>query len=157
MSKITPFLWFDHQAEEAVSLYTSLFKNSKVLEVARYGDAGPGTPGSVMTIHFVLDGQEFTALNGGPYFTFTGAISFYVNCETQEELDFFWEKLSEGGQVQQCGWLTDKFGITWQIVPAILGKLMSDPDPEKARRVTEAMLKMIKLDIAGLQKAYDGA
>ena len=156
MQKITPFLWFDNNAEEAVSLYISLFKDSKIESVARYGDAGPGPKGSVMTISFRLAGQEFMALNGGPVFTFSPATSFFVDCATQEEVDFLWDKLSEGGQVQQCGWLTDRFGVTWQIVPALLGKLTGDPDPVKARRVVQAMLKMIKLDSAELQRAYDG-
>jgi predicted 3-demethylubiquinone-9 3-methyltransferase (glyoxalase superfamily) len=157
MEKIVPFLWFDDQAEEAVNFYTSIFKNSKIGSMARYGEAGPGVPGSVMTATFELNGQEFMALNGGPEFRFTPAISFFVNCESQEEVDYLWEKLTEGGQPVQCGWVTDRYGISWQIVPTILGKLMSDPDPDRARRVTEAMLKMVKLDIRELQRAYDGA
>jgi predicted 3-demethylubiquinone-9 3-methyltransferase (glyoxalase superfamily) len=156
MKKIIPFLWFDHQAEEAANFYTSIFKNSKIGSISRYGEAGPGPAGSAMVVNFEIEGQEFSALNGGPVFNFTPAISFLVNCETQEEVDFYWGKLSEGGQVQQCGWLTDKFGVTWQIVPTILGQLMSDPDPVKAGRVTQAMLKMIKLDISELKKAYQG-
>ncbi len=156
MPKIFPFLWFDSQAEEAVMFYTSIFKNSKIGSVSRYGDAGPGPKGSVMVMEFDLEGQKFTALNGGPVYHFTPAISFFVNCETQEEVDFLWEKLSQGGEVEQCGWLKDKFGVSWQIVPTILGQLMSDPDPEKATRVTQAMLKMIKLDIAELKRAYQG-
>ena len=156
MNKIFPFLWFDHQAEEAVMLYTSIFKNSKIGSVSRYGDAGPGPKGSVMVMEFELEGQKFSALNGGPVFTFTPAISFFVNCESQEELDHLWEKLSEGGEKGQCGWLTDKYGLSWQIVPTALGQLMGDPDPEKAGRVTQAMLKMTKLDIAELQRAYQG-
>jgi predicted 3-demethylubiquinone-9 3-methyltransferase (glyoxalase superfamily) len=156
MHKITPFLWFDSQAEEAVTFYTSIFKNSKIGSVSRYGDAGPGPKGSVMVMEFELEGQKFTALNGGPVYSFSPAISFFVNCDTQEEVDYLWEKLSQGGQVEQCGWLKDKYGITWQIVPTILGQLMSDPDPEKAARVTQAMLKMIKLDIAELKRAYHG-
>lgn len=154
--KITPFLWFDGQAEEAANFYTSIFKNSKVNNISRYGDAGPGPKGSVMTVDFQIEGQEFVALNGGPHFKFTEAISFVVNCETQEEVDEFWEKLSEGGQKSQCGWLKDKYGLSWQIVPTILTKLMLDKDPEKAARVTNAMLQMTKIDIAKLQKAYDG-
>jgi predicted 3-demethylubiquinone-9 3-methyltransferase (glyoxalase superfamily) len=156
MSKITPFLWFDDQAEEAVNLYTSIFKNSKIKEVSRYGEAGPGPAGSVMVVNFELDGQEFTALNGGPVFKFNEAVSFVVNCETQEEVDDLWEKLTDGGEEVQCGWLKDKFGLSWQIVPTKLGELMGDPDPVKAQRVTQAMLQMKKLDIAGLQRAYEG-
>jgi predicted 3-demethylubiquinone-9 3-methyltransferase (glyoxalase superfamily) len=155
MQKITPFLWFDDRAEEAMSFYASIFKNSKVKGVTRYGDAGPGPKGSVMTASFELEGQQFTALNGGPHFKFTEAISFVVDCETQEEVDEFWDRLSAGGQTQQCGWLKDKFGLSWQIVPSALIELMSDPDPEKARRVTEAMLQMTKIEIAKLQQAYE--
>jgi predicted 3-demethylubiquinone-9 3-methyltransferase (glyoxalase superfamily) len=156
MSKIFPFLWFDYQAEEAVMFYTSIFKNSKIGSVSRYGDAGPGPKGSVMVMEFELDGQKFTALNGGPIFKFTPAISFFVNCESQDEVDHYWEALSEEGEKGQCGWLTDKYGLSWQIVPTALGQLMGDPDPEKAGRVTEAMLKMTKIDIAELQRAYHG-
>jgi len=156
MPKITTFLWFDNQAEEAVNLYTSIFKNSKIKETSRYGEAGPGPAGSVMVVNFELNGQEFTALNGGPNFKFTEAISFVVNCETQEEVDYLWEKLTDGGEEVQCGWLKDKFGLSWQIVPTKLGELMGDPDPVKAQRVTQAMLQMEKLDIAGLQLAYEG-
>jgi predicted 3-demethylubiquinone-9 3-methyltransferase (glyoxalase superfamily) len=154
MQKITPFLWFDKQAEEAARFYTSIFKNSKVGAVSRYGENTPGPTGSVMTVNFDLEGQEFVALNGGPIFKFNEAISFIVNCETQGEVDEFWEKLSAGGEKGQCGWLKDKFGISWQIVPIILDKLMSDPDPVKASRVTQAMLKMTRLDIEQLKKAY---
>jgi predicted 3-demethylubiquinone-9 3-methyltransferase (glyoxalase superfamily) len=153
--KITPFLWFDNNAEEAVNYYTSIFKNSKKLSVSRYGDAGPGPKGSVMTISFELDGQEFVALNGGPQFKFTEAISLVVNCETQKEVDEFWSKLSAGGQEIECGWLKDKFGLFWQIVPTPLFKLISDSDPKKANRVMEALLKMKKLDIAALEEAYN--
>ena len=156
MQKITPFLWFNDNAEEAMKFYTSIFKNSKIGKVARYGDAGPGPKGTVMTASFSLEGQEFLALNGGPNFKFTEAISFVVNCETQKELDEFWERLSAGGQEIECGWLKDKFGLSWQIVPTILGKLMSGPDPAKSQRVMNALLKMKKLDIATLQRAYDG-
>jgi predicted 3-demethylubiquinone-9 3-methyltransferase (glyoxalase superfamily) len=156
MQKITPFLWFDHQAEEAMNHYVSIFKNSRAKGVTRYGDAGPGPKGSVMTASFELEGQEFTALNGGPHFKFTEAVSFFVNCETQEEVDELWAKLSEGGQTQQCGWLKDKFGLSWQIIPSVLIELMNDPDPEKSRRVTEAMLQMTKIDIAKLRQAYEG-
>jgi predicted 3-demethylubiquinone-9 3-methyltransferase (glyoxalase superfamily) len=155
MQKITPFLWFDHQAEEAAKLYISVFKNSRIVGMARYGEEGPGPKGTVMTVEFELDGQEFIALNGGPLFKFTEAISFVVNCETQEEIDKFWDRLSEGGEVQQCGWLKDKYGVSWQIVPTVLGQLMQDKDPEKSRRVMQAMLQMVKLDIKTLQKAYE--
>jgi predicted 3-demethylubiquinone-9 3-methyltransferase (glyoxalase superfamily) len=155
MQKITPFLWFDSQAEEAVNFYTSIFKNSKILNVARYGEVGPGPNGSVMTVGFKLDGQEFLALNGGPYFKFNEAISFVVNCETQEEVDEKWEKLSEGGEKVQCGWLKDKYGVSWQIVPSILGKMLTDPDPTRSQRVMKAMLQMKKIEIEGLKKAYD--
>lgn len=148
-------MWFDNQAEEAVNYYTSIFKNSKIDSISRYGESGPGPNGSVMTANFQLDGQKFIALNGGPYFAFSPAISFFVNCENQEEADWYWEKLSEGGEKEQCGWLKDKFGVTWQIVPTILGELMSDPDPERSGRVTKAMLQMTKLDIAKLKQAHD--
>jgi len=157
MQKITPFLWFDSNAEEAVNFYLSIFKNSKITAVSRYGEAGPGPKDSVMAISFQLEGQDFSAINGGPYFTFSPAISFVVDCKTQTEVDWYWERLSEGGELEQCGWLKDKFGVTWQIVPSVLGELMSDPDPVKAKRVTEAMLKMVKLDIAALQQTYDQA
>jgi predicted 3-demethylubiquinone-9 3-methyltransferase (glyoxalase superfamily) len=159
MQKITPFLWFDDNAEEAAKFYISIFRNSRILNVARYGEAGAeatGRPkGSVMTVAFQLEGQEFVALNGGPVFSFTPAISFVVNCVAQEELDELWEKLSEGGEIQECGWLKDKYGVSWQIVPSVLGELMSDPDPVKSQRVMQAMLQMKKLDIAGLKKAYE--
>ena len=155
MQKITPFLWFDGQAEEAANFYTTIFKNSKIESIARFGEGGVGEAGKVMTVTFQLDGQEFTALNGGPEFKFTPAISFYVDCKTQAEVDKLWEKLSAGGQKSQCGWLTDKYGVSWQIVPDILIKLMNDPDAEKASRVTQAMLKMTKIEIAELQRAYD--
>src|SRR5438477_11398154 len=154
---ITPFLWFDKQAEEAAQFYVSIFKNSKILNVSRYGDAGPGHNGSVMVVNFQLAGQEFTALNGGPLFKFSEAFSFVVNCENQQEVDEYWSKLtSGGGQESQCGWLKDKFGFSWQIVPTALGKLMSDKDPQKANRVMEARLKMKKLDIATLEEAAEG-
>jgi predicted 3-demethylubiquinone-9 3-methyltransferase (glyoxalase superfamily) len=159
MQKITPFLWFHDQAEEAVNLYTSLFKNSKILNVSRYDEAAAkvsGRPqGSVMTVAFQLEGQGFIALNGGPHFTFSPAISFLVNCETQEEVDRLWEKLCEGGEPGQCGWLKDKFGVSWQIVPAALGKMLQDKDAAKSARVMQAMLPMNKLDIARLQRAYE--
>jgi predicted 3-demethylubiquinone-9 3-methyltransferase (glyoxalase superfamily) len=156
MQKITPFLWFDDNAEEAVNFYVSVFKNSKIGKVARYGKAGPGPEGTVMTIAFELAGQEFIALNAGPKFKFTEAISFVVNCETQKEVDEFWEKLSAGGSKGQCGWLKDKFGLSWQIVPTALGKMMSDSDPARSQRVMKALLQMDKLDIAGLKRAYEG-
>jgi predicted 3-demethylubiquinone-9 3-methyltransferase (glyoxalase superfamily) len=157
MQKISPFLWFDNQAEEAMNFYVSIFENSKAGNVTRYGAAGPGPKGSVMTASFELEGQQFTALNGGPHFKFTEAISFVVSCKTQEEVDELWEKLSEGGQTQQCGWLKDKFGLSWQIIPSALIELMSDPDPEKSQRVTEAMLQMTKIEIAKLRQAYEGS
>jgi predicted 3-demethylubiquinone-9 3-methyltransferase (glyoxalase superfamily) len=156
MQTINPFLWFDDQAEEAMNFYISIFKNSKVLNISRYGDAGPGKKGTVMVAKFLLDGQEFTALNGGPQFKFTEAISFVVNCDTQEEVDHYWDKLSEGGNESRCGWLKDKYGLSWQIVPSTLGKLMSGPDPVKSNRVMQALLQMRKLDIKILQAAYDG-
>jgi predicted 3-demethylubiquinone-9 3-methyltransferase (glyoxalase superfamily) len=153
MQKITPFLWFDNHAEAAVEFYTSVFKDAKVGKVARYTDAGPGPKGSVMTATITLFGQAFILINGGPQFKFTEAISFVVNCETQQEIDEYWEKLSEGGEKSRCGWLKDKFGLSWQIVPTILGKLMQDQDQEKVKRVMQAMLKMDKLDIATFQNA----
>jgi predicted 3-demethylubiquinone-9 3-methyltransferase (glyoxalase superfamily) len=156
MQKITPFLWFDGKAEEAMNFYVSIFKNSRVVKVTRCGDAGPGPKGSVMSATFQLEGQDFFALNGGPQFTFTPAISFFVNCETQAEVDDLWQKLSDGGKEERCGWLKDRFGLSWQIIPAALGKLISDPDPQKTNRVMMAMLQMTKIDIAGLQRAYDG-
>jgi predicted 3-demethylubiquinone-9 3-methyltransferase (glyoxalase superfamily) len=155
MTKITPFLWFDTQAEEAAKFYVSIFKNSKIVSVARYGDAGPGPKGSVMTVAFELDGQRFIALNGGPHFKFTEAISFSVDCKTQQEVDDFWEKLSPGGVESQCGWLKDKYGLSWQINPSILGEMLSDPNPRKSKRVMEAMLKMKKIDIGVLKQAYE--
>ncbi len=154
MQKITPFLWFDGKAEEAANFYVSIFKNSKIETVSRYGDAGPGPKGTVMVVAFQLDGQKFAALNGGPQFTFTPAISLLVNCETQEEVDELWEKLSAGGRKDRCGWLQDKYGVSWQIVPTALSKLMSDPDPAKSGRVMKAMLQMDKIDIRRLQEAY---
>ena len=157
MQKITPFLWFDDQAEEAMDFYTSVFEGSKVIGVSRYGEAGPGEAGTVMIATFEIEGQRFTALNGGPRFKFTEAISFVVDCETQEEVDYLWESLTaDGGEESMCGWLRDKYGLSWQIVPRILGELMGDEDREKAKRVTEAMLGMRKLEIAELQRAYAG-
>jgi predicted 3-demethylubiquinone-9 3-methyltransferase (glyoxalase superfamily) len=155
MPKITPFLWFDTQAEAAANFYVSVFNNSRVVNITRYGDAGPRPKGSVMTVVFELDGQQFTALNGGPQFKFTEAISFTVPCKTQEEVDTFWDKLSEGGEQGPCGWLKDKYGLSWQISPTALGELLNDPDPGKSNRVMEAMLKMKKIDIAALRKAHD--
>ena len=156
MTKITPFLWFDTQAEDAANFYVSIFRNSRIVKIARYGAAGPGLEGSVMTVEFELDGQPFIALNGGPYFKFTEAISFSVDCHTQDEVDHYWDNLSAGGEQVQCGWLKDKFGLSWQVNPSILGKLLGDPEPEKAKRVMAAMLKMKKIDIAALHAAYAG-
>lgn len=156
MQKITPFLWFDNNAEEAANFYVSIFKNSKVLSVSRYGDAGSGPKGTVMVAEFQIEGQEFVALNGGPRFKFDEAISFVVNCETQDEVEYFWDRLSEGGKKSRCGWLQDKFGLWWQVVPTVLGKLMSDSDPEKVKRVTQTMLQMDRIDIEPLQRAYEG-
>lgn len=153
MKKITPFLWFDDQAEEAVNFYLSIFKNSRITGMTRYGDAGPGQKGKVMTIAFQLNGQDFTALNGGPEFKFTEAISFYVDCANQAEVDEYWEKLTAGGEESQCGWLKDKYGLSWQIVPNRLIELLQDKDPEKAQRVMGAMLQMRKIDIAALEMA----
>ena len=155
MQKITPFLWYDNNAEEAVSLYISVFKNSKITGITRYGDAGPGPKGSVITIAFQLEGQDFIALNGGPMFKFTEAISLSVDCKTQQEVDELWEKLSAGGQPGQCGWLKDKFGLSWQIVPSALVEMLQDPDAEKSNRVMQAMMQMRKIDIARLRRAYE--
>ena len=155
MQRITPLLWFDDKAEEAMNFYVSIFKNSKVLNVTRYGDAGPGPKGSVMTANFQLDGQDFIALNGGPLFKFTEAISFVVNCETQPEIDEFWDKLTAGGQEVQCGWLKDRYGLSWQIVPRILSQLLKK-DAATSNRVMSALMQMKKLDIARLQEAHDG-
>lgn len=157
MQKITPFLWFDGRAEEAANFYTSVFKNANITEVMRYGDAGPGPKGSVMSATFELDGNTFIALNGGPQFQFSPAISFFILCDSQDEVDHFWEKLSEGGKKIQCGWLTDKFGVTWQVVPKILGEMLRDKDAARSQRVMKAMMQMTKLDIAGLKQAYSGA
>ncbi len=155
-NRITTFLTFDGRAEEAIALYTSIFENSKIVSSSRYGDAGPGPKGSLMAATFELDGQEFVALNGGPSFTFSQGISLLVSCETQAEVDEYWEKLSEGGKPGPCGWLTDKFGVSWQVVPRILGELLGDDDPAKAGRVMQAMLQMSKIEIAGLKRAYEG-
>lgn len=153
MQKITPFLWFDGNAEEAANFYISIFKNSKMGKVSRYGDAGPGPKGSVMSVTFQIEGREFFALNGGPQFKFTPAISFFVNCETQQEVDDLWEKLSAGGRTDRCGWLQDKFGLSWQIIPTVLGRLLGDKDPQRAKRAMQAMLQMTKIDINKLQQA----
>ncbi|MEA2723964.1 MAG: hypothetical protein QOH59_1735 [Gemmatimonadales bacterium] len=155
--KITPFLWFNNNAEEAMNFYVAIFKNSRILSVTRYGDAGPGPKGTVMAATFQLEGQEFYALNGGPQYKFTPAISLFVNCETQQEVNALWDKLLEGGREDQCGWLTDKFGLSWQIIPTILGRLLQDKDPKKSSSVMRAMLQMRKIDIEKLQQAYDQA
>jgi predicted 3-demethylubiquinone-9 3-methyltransferase (glyoxalase superfamily) len=156
MQKITPYLWFDGKAEEAANHYAAVFDNCKITEIRRFGPGGPGPEGSVLTVTFEIDGQQLVALNGGPEFAFTEAISFYVDCRDQEEVDRLWEKLSEGGEPGHCGWLKDRFGVSWQIVPRALGELMGDPDPEKATRVTQAMLGMGKIEIQGLRDAYEG-
>jgi predicted 3-demethylubiquinone-9 3-methyltransferase (glyoxalase superfamily) len=155
MQKITPFLWFDGKAEEAANFYASVFKNSRIVSIHRYGEAGPGSKGTVMMATFELEGHEFMALNGGPLFKFTEAISFFVNCETQEEVDELWGKLSAGGEQGRCGWLKDKFGVSWQIVPTALAKMLQDKDPENSQRVMRAMLQMNKIDIKRLREAYD--
>ena len=155
MPTITPFLWFNDQAEEAMNFYVSIFKNSRAGSVTRYGDAGPGPKGSVMTANFQLEGLDFTALNGGPQFPFTEAVSFVVHCETQQEIDYYWDKLTTGGRPSQCGWLKDKFGLSWQVVPAVLPRLLKDADPRKSQRVMKALMQMTKLDIARLQEAAD--
>ncbi len=154
MQKITPFLWFDDKAEEAMNFYVSVFRNSKILRVLRYGEAGPGTKGTVMTAEFLIGGMEFVALNGGPQFTFSPAISFVINCRTQKEIDEYWEKLSDGGEKQPCGWLKDKFGVSWQVVPVVLADMLNDADPVRAQRVMKAMLQMGKIDIQQLKRAY---
>jgi predicted 3-demethylubiquinone-9 3-methyltransferase (glyoxalase superfamily) len=154
--KIVPNLWFDTQAEEAANFYISVFPRSRIVNVLHYTDAGPREPGMVMTVEFELDGERFVGINGGPDFTFDEAVSFLVNCETQDEVDYYWERLSEGGQEGPCGWLKDKFGLSWQVVPTGMDELFADPDPERARRAMEAMLKMGKLDIAALRRAADG-
>lgn len=156
MQKITTFLTFDTQAEEAVNLYVSTFKNSRMLSASRYGEGGPGPAGSLMSCEFELEGQRFIALNGGPTFAFADGISLFVSCETQAEVDQLWEKLSAGGESGSCGWLKDRFGVSWQIIPTALGEMLGDPDPEKAARTMQAMLRMHKIDIAGLRRAYDG-
>jgi len=155
VQKITPCLWFDGQAEEAANFYVSLFKDSGIVSLSRFGEGAPGPAESVMTVNFQIGGQEFIALNGGPHFNFTEAISLFVNCETQEEVDELWAKLSEGGEEGQCGWLKDRYGLSWQIVPTVLGEMLGDPDPEKAQNVMQAMLRMRKLDMATLRRAYE--
>jgi len=155
MNKITPFLWFDDKAEEAMNFYISIFKNSKVLDISRYGKEAAYPVGTAFVVKFQLDGQEVMALNAGPQFKFTEAVSMYVNCETQPEVDLLWEKLSEGGEKSRCGWLKDKYGLSWQIVPTALGELMNDKDPEKAKRVMQAMLQMDKIDINVLKQVYE--
>ncbi|MDQ3113799.1 MAG: VOC family protein [Actinomycetota bacterium] len=157
MPKTTPCLWFDTQGEDAAKFYTSVFPNSRVTDVARYGEAGPRPAGMALTVEFELDGQAYTALNGGPEFTFSEAISFQIDCKDQDEVDHYWTKLSEGGEEGPCGWLKDKFGLSWQVVPRALPELLGDPDQEKAQRVMAAMMGMKKIDVAGLQRAYDGA
>jgi predicted 3-demethylubiquinone-9 3-methyltransferase (glyoxalase superfamily) len=156
LQKITPCLWFDGNAEEAANFYASVFKNAKIGKISRNGDSGPGPKGSVLTVSFELEGLEFTALNGGPKYKFTEAISLQVDCKSQEEVDYYWDKLSEGGEIIQCGWLKDKFGLSWQIVPTALIEMLNDSDPAKASRVMQAMMQMKKLDITELQKAYAG-
>ncbi|MBA2473488.1 MAG: hypothetical protein DLM61_09020 [Pseudonocardiales bacterium] len=155
MQKITPWLWFDTQGEEAANFYITVFENSRILDVARYGAAGPGPEGAVMTVTFELDGQNFVALNGGPHFMFNEAISFQVSCETQDEVDYFWSKLSQGGEEGPCGWLKDRYGVSWQIVPTALAELVGDPDPEKSQEAMKAMLGMRKIDIEALQRAVN--
>lgn len=157
MPKISPFLWFDHQAEEAARFYVSIFPNSKIVTITRYGDAGPGPKGSVMTVVFQLNGQEFIALNGGPQFKFTEAVSLSVDCKTQEEVDQYWKRLSAGGEEGPCGWLKDRYGLSWQVNPTILGEMLNDPDPRKSKRVMEAMLQMKKIEIKALRQAYEQA
>jgi len=156
MPKISPFLWFDHQAEEAANFYVSVFPNSRIVEVTRYGDVGPGPKGSVMAVAVDLDGQRFNTLNGGPVFKFTEAISFAVDCKDQAEVDLYWDRLSAGGETSQCGWLKDRYGVSWQIVPRALLPMLQDPDPVKSQRVMAAMLKMTKIDVAKLEAAYAG-
>lgn len=155
MQKITPFLWFDDKAEEAATFYVSIFKNSKIGRISRYGEGGPQPKGTAMSVTFQLEGLEFMALNGGPEFTFTPAISLFVNCETQEEVDELWEKLSAGGKKERCGWLKDKYGLSWQIIPSALGQMMQDKDPQKSKRVMNAMLQMDKIEIKALKQAYE--
>jgi predicted 3-demethylubiquinone-9 3-methyltransferase (glyoxalase superfamily) len=156
MQKITPYLWFDSEAEEAAEFYVGIFENSKILDVAYYGEAGPGPKGSVLTVTFQLDGEEFVALNGGPVFQFSEAVSFHISCETQEEVDRLWRRLTDGGEEGQCGWLKDRYGVSWQVVPTALMRMLGDPDPAKAQRVMRAMFEMKKIEIAPLEAAYAG-
>jgi predicted 3-demethylubiquinone-9 3-methyltransferase (glyoxalase superfamily) len=156
MQKITPNLWFENQAEEAAEFYTSIFKNSRITGVSRYGEAGPRPAGSVMVVEFELDGQQFLALNGGPEFQFTEAISFVINCESQEEVDYMWERLTDGGEESMCGWLKDRYGVSWQVVPTALHALLSEPDPEKASRIMEAFFQMRRIDLPRLERAREG-
>ncbi|HEX6231793.1 MAG TPA: VOC family protein [Jiangellaceae bacterium] len=157
MQKITPCLWFDNQAEEAALFYTSVFKNSRVLDVSRYGEGAPVPAGTAITVRFELDGQEFMALNGGPHHDFNDAISLYVDCKDQAEVDYFWDRLLDGGEPTQCGWLKDRYGVSWQIIPQALQELLSDPDPDKAQRVMQAMLAMVKIDVDALHRAHAGS
>jgi predicted 3-demethylubiquinone-9 3-methyltransferase (glyoxalase superfamily) len=154
--KITPSLWFDTEAEDAASFYVSVFKNSRIVHVAHYGEAGPRAAGTVMTVEFELDGQRFVGINGGPQFTFDEAVSFQISCETQDDVDYYWERLSEGGKEGPCGWLKDRYGLSWQVMPIGMGELFTDPDPARAQRAMQAMLKMSKLDIVALRSAADG-
>ena len=154
--QITPFLWFDDNADKAVNFYLSIFKDSRLLDTKRYGETGPGPKGTIMTATFELNGQQFIALNGGPRFKFTEAVSFVVKCETQEEIDYYWDKLLDGGEPQRCGWLKDRFGLSWQIVPAQLSELFGGNDPQRAGRVMQAMMQMVKFDLAKLKEAYNG-
>ena len=156
MPRVTPFLWFDDQAEEAVRFYTSVFPISRIVEVSRYTESAPGRTGSVMTVEFELDGQPMIALNGGPHFRFNEAVSFSIDCKSQEEVDYYWEKLTDGGEEVQCGWLKDRYGLSWQVNPGVLDEMLKDPDREKADRVMQAMLRMVKIDIPTLEKAYAG-
>jgi len=156
MQTISPFLWFDGQAEEAADFYVSVFENSRIVGVSRYGEAGPGPAGSVLTVTFELNGEAITALNGGPEFSFSPAISLYVSCDTQDEVDYLWEKLTEGGEAGQCGWLTDRYGLSWQVVPKALGELLANSDSAESQRVMTALLQMKKIDIAMLERAYAG-
>ncbi|MGZ6772709.1 MAG: VOC family protein [Mycobacteriaceae bacterium] len=154
--KIIPNLWFDTEAEEAANLYTSVFKRSRIVRVTRYNEAGPGAAGTVMTVEFELDGQRFVGINGGPLFTFDEAVSFQISCETQDEVDYYWERLTEGGEEGQCGWLKDRYGLSWQVVPTGMEEVLSDPDPDRGKRAMQAMLGMRKLDLAELRAAADG-
>ena len=157
MPRITPNLWFDTQGQEAAEFYVSVFPNSEITSVTHYGDAGPGEPGTVLTVDFRLDGQEYTALNGGPLFTFDEAISLLITCDEQDDVDYYWAKLSEGGEESQCGWLKDKFGLSWQVCPSGMAEVLNDPDPERSQRAMRAMLAMTKIDVAALRAAADGA